>query len=132
MPGPSLAPPTCRSPAAQDRLGGGRRLTVGAPRRAGMAVHLHVATANGEGSLADSTSNFLLYLKQLQLNGLGMHLSLEVTQNDTEVHGCAGVTQTCEGNGCHSSTESARSLQRSVLISQSSFMRPKQDTRSTV
>lgn len=53
-----------------------------------MAVHLHVATANGEGSLADSTSNFLLYLKQLQLNGMGMHLSLEVTQNDTEVHRC--------------------------------------------
>lgn len=69
---------------------------MGAPLS--MPVHLRVATAKGEGSHADSTSNFLLHLKQLKLNGAGMHRSLGVTQNDTEAHGGTGVTQTCEGN----------------------------------
>lgn len=72
------APPWLHPPVVlqlKNSWAGARRLTVGAPRRAGMAVHLHVATANGEGSLADSTSNFLLNLKQLQLNGMGMRES---------------------------------------------------------
>lgn len=47
--------------------------------------------------------NFLLCLKQPQFNGIGMHKSPKVTQNDTRVHRCRGVTQIREGNKCHRS-----------------------------
>lgn len=65
--------------------------------------------------------------------------SAEVIQNDTEVQRCTGVTQTHEGDGCHSSTAGGRSgaknwqrKQGPVLTPQSSCVHVKQATRSTV